>query len=68
LEISRDQPGCLGARMTGAGFGGCAVALVEDAQAEAFAVEVVKRYAEETGNDPAVYVTEATRGAGVVEA
>ncbi|MEX2607163.1 MAG: galactokinase [Kiritimatiellia bacterium] len=67
VEISREQPGCLGARMTGAGFGGCAVALVEDAQAESFAEEVVKRYAEETGNDPAVYVTEATEGACVVE-
>jgi galactokinase len=68
VEISREQSGCLGARMTGAGFGGCAVALVEDAVADSFSAEVVKRYAEETGNDPAVYVTAATQGACILVA
>ena len=38
-------PGCLGARMTGAGFGGCAVALVESASAERFIGSVLGAYA-----------------------
>ncbi|HAX70372.1 MAG TPA: galactokinase, partial [Anaerolineae bacterium] len=36
VECAREQEGCHGARMTGAGFGGCAVALVKQEQAEAF--------------------------------
>ncbi|MGA0332809.1 MAG: galactokinase [Kiritimatiellia bacterium] len=63
VEISRAQPGCLGARMTGAGFGGCAVALVRSEHAEAFAQNVLDLYKRETQVEPAVYVTEATQGA-----
>jgi galactokinase len=40
------QPGCLGARMTGAGFGGCAIALVEDERLDTFQRNVGEQYAE----------------------
>lgn len=63
VEIAAAQPGCLGARMTGAGFGGCAVALVESASAEAFATNVAVQYRQATRLDPRVYVTGATAGA-----
>lgn len=63
VELSRAEPGCLGARMTGAGFGGCAVALVEDHAVDAFVENVMSKYQRETQTDPAVYVTEATQGA-----
>ncbi len=63
VAIARSQPGCLGARMTGAGFGGCAVALVKEGFEDAFTETVVARYKEESGLEPAVYVTEATQGA-----
>jgi galactokinase len=63
VEIARVQPGCFGARMTGAGFGGCAVALVKDSDAAAFEINVAKAYEAATGLKPAVYVTEATGGA-----
>jgi len=63
VEIARGHAGCLGARMTGAGFGGCAVALVRDEAVEAFETEVAKAYEEKTGLEPAVYVTDATEGA-----
>ncbi|MFW5942629.1 MAG: galactokinase, partial [Chloroflexota bacterium] len=53
VSIARDQEGCLGARMTGAGFGGCAVALVETRIAETFAHDVARAYREATGLEPA---------------
>ena len=66
-EIARHRPGCFGARMTGAGFGGCAVALVARDAADRFAHEVAEAYRAETDHEPAVYVTGATAGAGVEE-
>lgn len=67
VEIALAQPGCLGARMTGAGFGGCAVALVETPAAERFAAVVAHQYHEKTGHIPSVYVCRAGAGAGVVD-
>ena len=64
VEIARATPGCLGARMTGAGFGGCAVALVERAQAPPFATTVAAEYALAAGLVPSVYITGASDGAG----
>jgi galactokinase len=52
--------------MTGAGFGGCAVALAEAPQAEKLAQSVASAYRAETGNEPQVYVCTATDGAGIV--
>ena len=63
VECARAQPGCHGARMTGGGFGGSAVALVEAEQSEAFAKAVAACYQEKTGKDPNLYVCTATDGA-----
>ena len=54
---------CFGARMTGAGFGGCAVALVDADGAEEFVERVSKCYIEATGNQPSLYITRASAGA-----
>ena len=51
--------------MTGAGFGGCAVALVDAGAAAAFASAVAAAYSIRTGLTPAVYVTGAAAGAAV---
>jgi len=67
VSIARKQPGCYGARMTGAGFGGCAVAVVNEDAAEGFVAEVHRRYADESGMEPRLYVSLATGGASVVE-
>ena len=67
VECAREQPGCYGARMTGGGFGGCAVALVEEDSAERFVTEVSACYQQATGMEPQLYVCEATTGAEVVE-
>jgi galactokinase len=55
-------PGCLGARMTGAGFGGCAIALVEQAAVPVFTASVRSTYSAATGLEPAFYVTHAADG------
>jgi galactokinase len=66
VDISRELPGCLGARMTGAGFGGCAVALVRSDLAPGFVAAVTARYHERTGLNPAAYVCQAAEGASAV--
>jgi galactokinase len=65
VELARREGACFGARMTGAGFGGCAVALVAREQAEAFARSVSSTYTEAVGLRPAVYVCAASQGASV---
>lgn len=65
VRLARGAEGCYGARMTGAGFGGCAVALVDAARADAFARSVAAAYARESGREPAVYVCHAADGAAV---
>jgi len=55
----------LGARMTGAGFGGCAVALVRSVEAADFARRTAARYRDQTGFDAVVHVCRATDGAAV---
>jgi len=67
VEIARQQRGVLGARMTGAGFGGCTVNLVEDQHAEAFAEAIKKGYQEALGLKAEVYVCRASDGALATE-
>ena len=66
VRCAQRVPGCLGARMTGAGFGGCAVALVDAGVAEGFAQAVAASYQASAGFTPNVYICTATNGAEVV--
>lgn len=66
VRCAREEAGSFGARMTGAGFGGCAVALVREKTAASFADAVSRKYRDATDLDPKVYVTRATDGAAVV--
>jgi len=63
VELANELPGCIGARMTGAGFGGCTVNLVWTKQAESFAKDLAKRYKAATGITPEVMVCEPSDGA-----
>jgi galactokinase len=66
VEIAQGHPACYGARMTGGGFGGCAVALVRVEDAKTFADVVGAAYAKATGLTPSIYVCHATDGANVI--
>jgi galactokinase len=66
VACARQHEACYGARMTGAGFGGCAVALVRTDAAPDFGTTVAACYGETTGTAPNVYVCAATDGAEVV--
>lgn len=61
-EIAAALPGVHGCRMTGGGFGGCAVALVEAAAADRVRAEITSRYRAATGIDPRTFVTAAAAG------
>jgi galactokinase len=63
VDIARIQPGVLGARMTGAGFGGCTVNLVEQPHAEAFSEAIRKDYESAIGLKAEVYICRASDGA-----
>ncbi len=63
MAIQAQQLGCYGARMTGAGFGGCCIALVEAAQAESFVEQVHQQYAQATGLTPKIYICHSVNGA-----
>jgi len=63
VDLALKQPGVLGARMTGAGFGGCTVNLVLAGAAESFAEAVQEGYKKATGLNAEVYVCEASDGA-----
>ncbi|UZJ79230.1 galactokinase [Fictibacillus sp. KU28468] len=65
FDIQGQQPGCIGTRMTGAGFGGCTISIVEDGQVEAFKQNVAANYKQQTGLSPDFYVCEI--GDGVKE-
>ncbi|MFP7476837.1 galactokinase [Terribacillus saccharophilus] len=65
VEAAWAQDGVLGARMTGAGFGGCAIALVERDKAEAVQAGIQKHYKEKIGYEATFYT--ATIGDGAKE-
>jgi galactokinase len=63
VAIASGIPGCYGARMTGGGFGGCTVNLVEEGQAEQFREAIHAGYRAATGIDADIYLSRASAGA-----
>jgi galactokinase len=69
VALAQAQPGCYGARMSGGGFGGCAVALVDKDLVEDFVGAVAPAYERQTGLKPDLYAVFPAAGsqARVVE-
>ncbi len=67
VDAAQRLPGLIGARLTGGGFGGCTVNLVEDEQAAEFAARLREDYRRATGIDPEIYACRASAGAHEVE-
>lgn len=65
-EIAQTLDSCLGARMTGAGFGGCTVNLVEREKTDTFISQLKEKYQRATGITPSIYLTKASDGAGIL--
>jgi galactokinase len=67
VQLALQHPGVLGARMTGGGFGGCTINLVDAAESSEFCERITEEYGAATGYHPDVYVCEASRGVELVE-
>jgi galactokinase len=63
VELVQDLPGLIGARLTGGGFGGCTINLVEQSQAEEFAHVLGSRYTAKMGIVPEIHICRAAGGA-----
>lgn len=63
VETAWEQEGTIGARMTGAGFGGCAIAIVNDENVEAFVANVSSQYRDKIGFQATFYVASIGEGA-----
>ncbi len=65
-EVSQKQEGCLGARMTGAGFGGCAIALVHKDKIDTFIENVQNAYVKAIGYKAGFFVCETGDGVSLL--
>jgi len=61
-KYANSATGCVGARMTGAGFGGCCIAIVEENKIDEFIKEVSAKYKEETGLDGEFIIADVDDG------
>jgi galactokinase len=62
-DFCKTYPGCIGARMTGAGFGGCAIALVKTTQVKEFTDRLTENYKERVGYSPDILIADIDDGA-----
>ena len=67
VEIARSTPGVIAARMTGAGFGGCTVNLVEDGAVDSLRSAIETRYKPRTGLTAHLYEVATVDGAGLLD-
>ena len=64
-EIAQGTDGVIGSRMTGGGFGGCTVSLIETSRTEEIVKAITKQYQSATGIEPAAFVTRPAQGARI---
>ncbi len=68
VDTAAQMPGCYGARLTGGGFGGCTVNLVERSHAQPFAASLQAAYQERFGIQAEIYICDAVDGAVALNA
>jgi galactokinase len=64
--VQESLPGYYGARLTGAGFGGCTVNLVEKSATESFSAQLASRYLTRIGLKSEIYISHASDGAKMI--
>jgi galactokinase len=67
VELAQDLPGLIGARLTGGGFGGCTINLVEQSDAAGFVEKLAEAYTGQTGIVPQLHICRASDGAHRIE-
>ena len=67
VNLAWKTPGVIGSRITGGGFGGCTVSIVENGQVQAFTETIGKAYAEKVGHEAEFYVVDMGDGAGKMD-
>ena len=63
VDLAQSHPGVYGSRLTGGGFGGCTVTLVEKDQVQSLCEHMKKEYKVKTGKDCFCFETEPGNGA-----
>jgi len=63
VDIAISLNGVYGSRMTGGGFGGCTITLVNSSKVDSVKAEILKQYKDRTGKDGIAYVTVPSAGA-----
>jgi galactokinase len=66
VSIAQDSLDCLGSRLTGAGFGGCTIQLIDKDNAEEFSGILAEKYRTQTGLDPMIFTCTASAGACIL--
>ena len=66
VEVNAAVDGVYGARMTGGGFGGCTISLVEASAVETFKEKVARGYRAATGLEPQIFTSRPAAGVGAV--
>ena len=67
VDIARKNPGVLGARMMGGGFGGCTINIVKAEAYDAYVAEITEKFEKEFGRKPRVIEVVISQGAHKIE-
>jgi len=67
VDIAQSTSGVIGSRMTGGGFGGCTVSLIETSRTEQIVEAITSRYKSATGIPPSAFVTHPAHGAKILD-